>query len=340
VLLSGALAAIVIAGGVAAILSGRPHTHAFVASYRFAAQSYPGGLGIRQLWTLAGSRGSLLDVSMTVSNTSGKAVSAQLEEPIPVEVARDPGSVTFSSTVPLLTSPLVVWDLRLPAHGHDVVSYQAPEAPGGVSDQRLMTYVQAYRALSAQQTLELIARPGLVTRVWMSPVKFWLNVGQARQLTVHGRLYNGQLASLADLAGAVWTTPNPAVLSVNRSGRVFGASPGKVLVRVQIGGIRAQGVAVVSRPGGAASPPAYLSQPPAQSSPSPSPTSSGSPTPTATPSTSGSSSPPSSPPTSVSPTPGAPPASRMPAGRAPPDFGPGGNAMPEYNDSGHGDVPG
>jgi serine/threonine-protein kinase len=340
VLLSGALAGIVIAGGVAAIFADRPHTHAPVASYRFAAQSFPGGLGIRQLWTLAGSRGSLLDVTMTVSNTSGKAVSAQLEEPIPVEVARDPGSVTFSSAVPLLTSPLVVWDLRLPAHGHDEVSYQAPEAAGGVSDQRLMTYVQAYRALSAQQTLELIARPGLVTRVWISPVKLSLNVGQARQLTVHGRLYNGQLASLADLAGVVWTTSNPAVLSVNRSGRVFGASPGEVLVSAQIGGIRAQAVAVVSRRGGAASPPAYFSQPPAQSSPSPSPTSSGSPTPTATPSISGSSSPPSSPPTSVSPTPGTPPASRMPAGRAPPDFGPGGNALPEYNNSGHGDVPG
>jgi hypothetical protein len=230
-----------------------------------------------------------------------------------VEVARDPGSVTFSSAVtPLVTSPLVVWDLRSPAHGYDVVSYQAPEAPGGMSAQRLMTYVQAYLAVSAQQTLELIARPGLVTRVWISPVKLWLNVGQARQLTVHGRLYSGQLAPLADLAGAVWTTTNPGVLSVNRSGRVLGVSTGQVLVWVQIGGIRAQAVAVISRPGGAAPPP-NLSQPPVQSSPSPSPTTSGSPTPTATPSTSASPSP--SPPASGSSTTGSP-TSRMSAGRA------------------------
>jgi tRNA A-37 threonylcarbamoyl transferase component Bud32 len=304
VLASVAVAAIVIAGAVAAILFGRAHTPAPASRYRFAARSYPGGLAVRQVWTLAGSRGSSLDVSMTVSNDSSNAVSAQLEEPIPVAIARDPGSVTFTSAVtPLVTSPLVVWDLRLPAHGYDVVSYQVTEAPGGASKERLMTYVHAYVAVSAQQTLEVIARPGLVTRVWISPLKLWLNVGQTRQLAVHGRLYNGRLAPLADLAGAVWTTTNPAVLSVNRSGWVVGVSPGKVLVWVQIGGIRAQAVAVVSRPGGAASPPVYISQPPVQSSPAPSPTPSGSATPTATPSTSGSPPPTSPPPTSAPPTP-------------------------------------
>lgn len=302
VLVSGAVATILVAGAAAAVLLSRAHTPAPAGRFLFAAQSYHGGLAITQEWTLAGSGGSSLDVSMTVSNTSAKAVTAQLEEPIPAEVATDPSSVTFTSAVtPLVTRPLVVWDLSLPAHGHDVVSYQVPEPPSGVSQQRLMTYVQAYVAVSAQQTLELIARPGLVTRVWISPLEVRLNVGQARQLTARGRLYNGHLAPLTDLAGAVWTTTNPAVLAVNRSGRVVGISPGKVLVWVQIGGIRAQANVVVNGHGRPSQAPGYPGQPPAQPTTSPSPTGSGSPSPSPS-TTSGSPSPsPSS--TSGSPSP-------------------------------------
>ena len=317
-LASGGVAATLIAGAVAAVVLGSAHSPAAAAHYRFAAQSYRGGLAITQLWTLGGSGGSSLDVSMTVNNASGKAVTAQLEEPIPVEVARDPGSVSFTSAVtPLVTSPVVVWDLRLPAHGDDAVSYQAPEPPSGASQQRLMTYVHAYVAMSRQQTLELIARPGLVSKVWISPLHLRLRVGQARQLTAHGRLYNGHLAPPADLTGAVWTTGNPAVLVVNRSGRMVGVSPGKVLVWLQIGGIRGQSVVVVNGHQGAAPAPADNSQPPVQSSPSPSPTSSGSPPPTSPPPPSGSPSPTSPPPPSGSPTPGVPPTARMADGRAP-----------------------
>jgi hypothetical protein len=311
VLISGAVAAILLAGAAAAVLLARAHSPTGVTRYQFAAQSYPGGLTITQLWTLVGGDGSSLDVSMTVGNASAKAVTAQLEEPIPAAVARDPGSVTFTSAVtPLVTGPLVVWDLQLPAHGHDVVSYQVNEPPSGLTEQRLMTYVQAYMAVSRDQKLQLIARPGLVLEVWIHPVKLQLAVGHSAQLTAHGRLYNKHLASRADLSGAVWTTANLAVAVVSPSGRVFGVGAGKVLVYVQIGSIRAQAIVVVSGAGVAATPPAYYSQPPVQSSTSPSPTTSGSPSPT----TSGSPSPtisgsppPTSPPPNTSPTPGATP---------------------------------
>jgi hypothetical protein len=239
---------------------------------------------------------------MTVSNASSKTVYAQLDEPIPAGIASNRGLVTFTSAVtPFAKSPLAGWDLRLPAHGQAVVSYQVDEPASGVSEQRLATYVQAYDAVSAQQALELIAHSGLVTRVWISPLELKLNVGQTRRLTAHGRLYNGQLAPISDLAGAVWTTAKPAVLGVDSSGRVVGLSPGTALVWLQIGGIRAHATVVVSGSGGAAQVPASPSQPPVQSSPSVSPSSTGSPTPTTT--TSGSSSPGPSP-TGGSPTPG------------------------------------
>jgi Protein kinase domain len=287
-LVSAAVAVVLIAGAVAGVLLGRAHAPDSVARYPIAAQSYPGGLSITQLWTLAGSGGSLLNVSMTVSNASSKAVYAQLDEPIPAGIARNPGLVTFTSAVtPFAKSPLAGWDLRLPAHGHAVVSYQVYEPASGVSEQRLATYVRAYQAVSPQQGLELIAHFGPVTRVWISPLEFHLNVGQARQLTAHGRLYSGRLAPGADLTGAVWTTSNPAVLVVDSSGRVVGVSPGTALVYLEIGGIRVHATVVISGSGGAAQVPAGSGQPPVQSSPSPS--SSGSPSPTT--STSGSPSP-------------------------------------------------
>jgi len=299
-LVSAAVAVVLIAGVVAGVLLGRAHSPASVARYRLGTQPYPGGLSITQLWTLAGSGGSLLDVSMTVSNASGKAAYAQLDEPIPAGIAPDPSSVTFTSAVaPFAKSPLAGWDLRLPAHGHAVVSYQVHELASAVSEQRLATYVQAYRAVSSQQALELIAHFGLVTRVWIRPLELQLHVGQARQLTDHGRLYNGHLAPKSDLTGAVWTTANPAVLAVDSSGQVTGLSAGTALVWVQIGGIRVHATVVVSGSGGADQASAAPSQPTVQ--PSPSPSSSGSPSPTTTP-TSGSSSP--SPPAGGSLTPG------------------------------------
>jgi serine/threonine protein kinase len=304
ILVSAAVAAILLAGSVAGVLLARAHGPA-PTQYQFDAQSYPGALTITQLWTLTGPGGSSLDVSMTVSNGESKAVNAQLDEPIPAAVARDPGLVTFAGAVkPLATTPpLVVWDLRLPAHGHEVVSYHALEPSHGVSEQRLIAYVQAYVDVSPQQALELVAHLGLVSRVWISPQEIHLNVGQPGRLTAHGQLYNGQPAPEADLTGAVWTTANPAVLVVDRTGRVVGLSPGRALVWVQIGGVRAQATVVVDGASGARAP-LYPGQPSAQSSASPSASASGSPTPTASPTVSGSPSPTGSPTSSGSPSPG------------------------------------
>jgi hypothetical protein len=301
--------AVLIAGAAAAVWVSRAHTPTPVTSYRFPSQSYSGGLGVTQLWTLAGSGGSSLDVSMTVSNDSSKYVDAQLEEPpIPAGVTRDPGLVTFTSVIPpLLTSPLLVWDLSVPAHGHDVVTYQVPEPSSGVSEQRLMRYVQAYLAASPQQALVVIPRPGLVSRVWTSPLKIHLKVGHTRQLEVHGRLDSLKLAPPADLVGAVWGTSDPAVLTVNRSGLVAGRSPGKALAWVQVGAIRVATIVLVSGPRdhavGSRTPPSQYGQPPVQSNTSPPPSSSASPPPSSSPPTSGSPPPTSTPPTSGSPTP-------------------------------------
>jgi serine/threonine protein kinase len=304
VVLGGAVAAILIAGGLTAVILGRAQPPASVARYTFGGQPYPGGLEIRQQWTLGGPGGSSLLVSMTVSNTSSKPVTAQLEEPaIPAAITRDPSSVTFPSEVqPLFTSPLLVWDMGLQPHGHEVVSYQVPEPSSGVSEQRLTAYVQAYVQVSAQEALLVMPPPGQVAHVWASPQWMRLKAGHSRQLKPHLRLADGKLAPPADLAGAVWWSSRSAVLTVSRSGLVRGVAPGTARVWMQIGPRRASTIVVVTghHSGSGASQPAVSgSQPTVQSSASPSPSpsssvsSSASPSPTSTPtSTPSSSSPP------------------------------------------------
>ncbi len=284
VLLSVLAAVILLSGATAGLLLARGHPPDRPARYQFASQPYPRGLAISQLWTLAGPGGSSLEVTMTVTNETTKAVTAQLEEPIPAAVTRNPQAVSFTSAIkPLVPGPPVVWDLRLHAHGNATVSYRVAEPPGGTSQARLMQWVGAYAAVSSQQLLEVIPHAGLLRTVWISPLNLHLNVGQAGRLTAHGRLYNLKLAPQADLVGAVWTTSNPAVLVVNRSGALIAKSPGAVLVTLQLGAIRATATVVVNGSGGLAPPPAYT-PPPVSSSPSPTPSNSGSPSPTPTPS--------------------------------------------------------
>jgi serine/threonine-protein kinase len=298
-LMSGAAAAILLAGAGAAFLLARPHAQPSVVRYDFGTQSYRGGLSIKQSWSLGGPGGSLLRVSMKVSNSSGKKVTAQLVEPIPRQVAPDRQSVTFSAK-PLVTSPLVVWDLHVPAQSYDKVGYQVHEPPSGVSRQRLMTYVQAYVSVSPRQELELIAN---LASVWIRPHELRLTAGHAARLTAHGRLHDRRLAPAADLRGALWTTSNPAVVKVSRAGWVTAMLPGRAVVWVRIGLIRAKATVVVRGAGGAVPPPANHSHPPVQPGTSPSPTTSGSLSPTPSPSPSGSPSPTSPPPVTGSPTP-------------------------------------
>ncbi|MGO8959251.1 MAG: protein kinase domain-containing protein [Streptosporangiaceae bacterium] len=303
--LLAALAGVVLLGGSAAgVLLTRGQAPS-PARYQFARQSYPGGLGITQLWTLAGRGGSSLAVAITVTNAASKAVTAELVEPIPVAVASDLHAVSFTgAATPLVAGRLVVWDLRLPAGGRATVGYQVPEAPSGTSESRLMRWVQAYTAVSGQQVLTAVPHAGLLKSVWISPLNLHVNVGQAGRLTAYARLYNSALAPRADLAGAVWTSANPAVLVVDASGTVIGMSPGVTLVTVEIGGIRASATVVVNG-SGVLPPPAY-SLPPVQPSASPSPSPSVSPSPTGTSPSSGSPSasgtpPPSTPPPSPAP---------------------------------------
>jgi protein kinase-like protein len=291
-LVGGALAAVLLTSSPAA-----------PAYYRFATQDYPGGLTLGQAWALTGAHGSALDATITATNTTDAGLTAQLEEPVPAGVAGDLQAVRFEPAAKLLTaSRVAVWDLRLPAHGHVMVRYRAPEPAAGASLARLQGLVAAFGPVAGQQVLEPIKPGGVLQSLTITPASLRLNVGQRARLRLRGSLSTDSPAPAAELTGAVWTTEDPAVAVVTagrEAGAVLGMSAGVTVVTVRIGPISDSVIVTVAGPGsvvptiGGFSPPTGpIGSPPPSSTPTASvtptqsvtPTSTPSPTPTVTPS--------------------------------------------------------
>jgi hypothetical protein len=300
---AGAAVALACAAAAAALLATRS---AGPASFQFAQQDFPGGLTLRQAWTLTGPGGSLLDVTMTATNTTAAPLTAQLEEPVPSAVAADPSRLTFHPAAKLLTaSRVAVWDLNLPPRRSVVVRYQADEPPEGASQARLLRLAGAFAAVSGQEVLERITPGGVLQSVTITPGSLSLTVGQRASLTVRGSLSNGSRAGAAMLAGAVWTSADPAVAAVSRGGLVVGESAGVTAVTVRVGHISDSVIVTVAGQGGAPVPGYSYSPPAGGPSSSPTPAASLTPSPSPTPSGTPSSTPsptPSSTPTSPAPT--------------------------------------
>jgi Protein kinase domain len=251
VLVSAGIAVVLLMGAGAAVWFGRAHAArpAQAASYQFQT-FYPNapdrrGLAISQRWTLAGSGGSRLEVSMAVRNLAASLVDARLIEPLP----KSAGALSnFGGVRPQIMAHRIVWDLALPSDGKDVVlTYQAPEQPAGASKHELLAYVRAYSKVYSQQLLIGEPPPGALQKVWIRPHhKFLLRVNQPRQLYALGRLSDHQPASAADLLGAVWSTSPKGIVTVDGiTGVVTGLRPGTAMVSVNIDGVTAEVTVVV-----------------------------------------------------------------------------------------------
>jgi serine/threonine protein kinase len=122
------------------------------AAYAFAPHRYHDGLLIVRHWTLAGNNGSLLTETVTASSATGKPLRARFEEAIPTAIAPTLQTVRFTPA-PAKTvqaDPIVEWDLRLPAQGNVIVSYQAHVPPAGATHARLLRWAQALTAMEAK----------------------------------------------------------------------------------------------------------------------------------------------------------------------------------------------
>jgi hypothetical protein len=106
--------------------------------------------------------------------------------------------------------------------------------------------VQAFTSLQAT----LPTPQGVTIQIHSLAIKpRTLRIGTAgsTQPPLTGQLASGKSAPQQILAAAAWTTGNPAVATVDSSGRVTGIGPGTTYVTAQIGTARASATVVVTR---------------------------------------------------------------------------------------------
>ena len=298
--LAAAVALVLVVGGAAAwLVIGRPASAA-AAPYQFRRQSFPGGLTIAQRWQLTGRDGTSLQVSITASNSTSKAKTVQLEEPIPAAVVSSLHAVRFRPPAKVLAAArTAVWEnLQLPANGAAHVSYQVPEPPRGATEARLTALVGAFETVAYRQDLQPITAGGVLQAITVLPRTLTLDAGQDVRLRLQGTLSSGKKAPRADLSGATWQAADAGVADVDFRGEVFARSAGVTQVTASVGPISAAVTVMVLPAGGP--PGGVIHSSPARQSPSP-PVSQ-SPSPSMSPSVSPSGSPPVSPTPTESPT--------------------------------------
>jgi serine/threonine protein kinase len=324
-------ALVVVAAAVAGVLLTRPG-HAVTgttaasreAAYAFAPQQYPDGLLIVRRWTLSGKDGSQLTETITASSATGKALRVPFRDAIPAAIAATTQTVHFTPVPAKIVQadPVVQWRLRLPAQGTITVGYRAVVGPAGATMTRLARWVKAFASLQAT----LHTPKGVTIQLHSLAIKpRTLRIGTAAstQPPLTGQLSSGKSAPEQILSGAAWTTGNPAVATVDSSGRVTGIGPGTTHVTAQIGTARASATVVVTRspdltPG--TSPASTGGSSPASGQPSPGvtrPTPRPGPTSTSPTPSSGSPTPSPGSPTTSSATPTPPPRSPTPPSGSP-----------------------
>jgi serine/threonine protein kinase len=291
-LAAAALVVLAVAAGVLLTRKGHPaagSTPSRTASYAFAPQQYPDGLLIVRRWTLSGKDGSQLTETITASSATGKALRVPFRDAIPTAIAPTTQTVHFTPlpTKIVQADPVVQWRLRLPAQGTVTVGYRAVVSPAGATMARLASWAKGFTSLQAT----LHTPRGVTIQIHSLSIEpRTLRIGTARstQPPLTGQLASGKSAPRQILAGAAWTTGNPAIATVDSSGQVTGISPGTTRVTAQIGTARASATVVVTSSPGL--------------------------TPGSSPSATGGSSPASGPPTSpgVTPTPGPGPTTTKP----------------------------
>lgn len=279
------LAVVIAVAGVAAgvLLRGHSATPLHPSSF---SERYPGGLAVTGVWKLTGPRGSGLDVTITASNHSSKTVTAQLEEPIPLAVARSLTAVSFAKPGPSRTllargrsgsSPpnprhdvqdlaVLVWVLNLRAGGRAVVGYRVREDATGATEARLLGWVDAFKRVAGQQDLEPVITGRPIQYLVITPAAIVLQVGNSYRLTLSGVTSHAKSAPSSELAKAVWQSDHRLVATV-RDGVIRAVAAGQTLVTARIGAVTASAIVIVESPGGQPVPVYSFSNTPPPTSP-------------------------------------------------------------------------
>jgi len=246
--LPAALVVLAAAAGVALVRSHQPAVRAGqqTVSYTFAPQQYRNGLLVVRRWALGGRNGSLLTETVTATSATGKALQAPFEEAIPEQIAPTLRAVRFSPDPGKIVQadPVVQWNLSLPAQGAVSVGYQAQVPSAGATRTRLLGWATALTNLQSRLGLG-VTTIGLRS-LTIEPQTLRLHVTATAELVVSGVLSNGNAAPRSIVSAAAWNSANPAVATVDPTGKVIGIGPGTTNVSAQIGAAQASATVTVT----------------------------------------------------------------------------------------------
>ena len=225
---------------------------------------YPNGLVVAREWSLTGGTGDRLQVRLRVTNGSGAAVTAGIDEVIPKAVARHVSAIRFRPTPDVIVrpDPVVRYEIRdLPPGDTVEFLYDVAVPSSGVELPRLEQWADAQGEEETAYRREFsVVAPTTLASLAVNPAVVTIPTGQTYQLSPSGTMSDGAPASALVLNGLAWASDHPSTVGIV-DGRITANRPGTAVISAQAGKLRAQVTVTVLPSGTTASPGSQLSAP-------------------------------------------------------------------------------
>lgn len=201
--------------------------------YAFAPEVFPASnITVLRTWTLSSGPGATLSEMLQVA-TDAQHESFSLYEPVPTVIQIG----AFKSSVALQGNHVAVYPITLGTDASTTRSYAAVLPPSHLRPAKRL--VQLARQVATTETQwaqkSLLGEPSTLTNLAIESKPFDLVLGNTQTLLPVGTLTGNQTAKLSELSGAVWSSSNPHVITVNGLGEVVALNLGRSVISVQAG---------------------------------------------------------------------------------------------------------
>jgi serine/threonine-protein kinase len=248
-LVIGGVAVVVVAGavgGVVAVSSGggggggkansvTTTPAAAAASLKFPAATFP-NLGVTEsrTWSVSGGAHPTLHGTLVFHTT--KNVLAQINEMLPKSLVSNVSRMTFKP-MPKVINPDPIVQYTLPTTAGQTVTetYDIPISADDVS----MSSMQRWAAEQIAQTGDAYRQTHTVKSMTIQPKEVSVPAGSQAQLQLVGKLADGTAAPSVAFGGATFTSADPAIATVSKTGQVSGVGAGKTFVVAKLGTLTA-----------------------------------------------------------------------------------------------------
>ena len=246
-LVIGGVAVVVVAGAVGTVVAvssgggaGKANSvttnpSASAASLKFPAQSFPSlGVTENRTWSVSGGAHPTLHGTLVFHTT--KNVLAQINEMLPKSLVSDVSKVTFKPQPKVIQAdPVVQYTLPTTAGQTVTETYDIPISADDVS----MSSMQRWAAEQIAQTGDSYRQTHAIKSMNIQPKELSVPTGSQAQLQLVGKLADGTAAPSVAFGGATFTSANPDIATVSKTGQVSGVGEGKTFVVAKLGALTA-----------------------------------------------------------------------------------------------------